>query len=170
MKTIEVSDEMYDFLMETSKELNSQDHRGTRMPYFFQVQTEETICVPEGCGTIAWHMDGGLIETDEEIKDSIFEYKEWDIDSDIHEEMYQDMDEWERNEIMEEMGYDKIYQDKEKVYRNAFLTERACREHIRLNDYHYNNPKDYLSYAFRNPELEMVFKFLCELTGGEIHK
>ena len=32
MKSIEVTDEMYDSLMNISKELNTQGHRCTRMP------------------------------------------------------------------------------------------------------------------------------------------
>ena len=40
MKTIQVTDEMHDFLINISKELNTQSHRATAMPYFFQVQTK----------------------------------------------------------------------------------------------------------------------------------
>jgi hypothetical protein len=51
MKTIEVSDEMYEKLMEISKEMNSQSNRGTAMPYFFQVQTKNPIYFVE-CGKL----------------------------------------------------------------------------------------------------------------------
>ena len=59
--------------MNLSRELNEQDHRGTRMPYFFQVQTKHQIAVPDGNGITAWFNDGHLIETDEEIKELIEE-------------------------------------------------------------------------------------------------
>lgn len=48
MKTIEVSDETYKFLMDLSKELTTQNHRGTAMPYFFQIKTQEAV----GCSRI----------------------------------------------------------------------------------------------------------------------
>jgi len=65
MKTIEVTDEMYKFLMNLSNELNIQNHRLTAMPYFFQIQTQEQVPAPEDSGTEAWHYDGLIIETDE---------------------------------------------------------------------------------------------------------
>jgi hypothetical protein len=41
---------------------------------------------------------------------------------------------------------------------------KACKKHIECNSHHYNEPVDYLSYASRNPELEMVQKFIMGLT------
>jgi len=170
MKTIELTDETYNFLIELSKELNSQDHRSTAMPYFFQIQTQEEIQVPEGYGTEAWFYDGSKIETDTEIKETIFEYKGWDFDDDNDNKNYDILRDWEREEILEAAGYRKGNYDYTEKYQNAFLTAKACKEHILKNSYHYNTPVDFLSHAFRNPELEKVLKFICELTGGEPHK
>ena len=39
MKTIKISDEMYAQLMELSKEINTQNHRHTQMPYIFQIES-----------------------------------------------------------------------------------------------------------------------------------
>ena len=157
---IEVSDEMYKFLMELSKEINTQDNRSTASPYFFQIRTNEQISVPEGCGTRAWHSDGSLIVTEDEIIDTIFEYK----DESLTKDEIRKLDNWEKEEILEGAGWAKCNYDYEEKYQNAFLTAKACKEHIRLNHYHYREPVDYLSYATRNPELEMVLKFLRELT------
>jgi len=170
MKTIKVNDEMYEFLMNLSEELNTQNHRCTAMPYFFQIQTKEEVAAAEGCGIEAWYYDGSKIETDEDIRETIFEYKEWDNDSKEDNELYNNLDGGEIEELLEDMGFYKINYELSDKYENAFLTEKACREHIRLNDYHYREPIDYLSFAFRNPELEMVLQFLCELSGGKIHK
>ena len=52
MKIIEIEDEMYEFLMNLSKELNTQDHRGTAMPYFFQIQTKEKVAAPDEIATV----------------------------------------------------------------------------------------------------------------------
>lgn len=167
MKTIQVTDEMNEFLMNLSKELNTQDHRCTQMPYFFQIQTQEQVAAPEGQGTEAWHCDGSLIETDEEIKDVVFEWKEWDEEK---LDVYNMLEEYEIEEILEAAGWYKVHYDYKDKLENAFLTAKACDEHMKSNKHHYNSPVNYLSFAFRNPELEKVFQFLCELTGGEIHK
>ena len=166
MKTIQVTDEMHDFLMDLSHELNAQDHRGTRMPYFFQVQTQEQIAVPEGCGTEAWNCDGSLIETEEEIKNAVYEWKEWDEDC-LDE--YEMLDEYDIELILKSAGYSKVNYDYKSNLENAFLTSKACDEHISVNKHNLKSPVNYLSGSFRNPELEMVMKFLCELTGGILH-
>jgi hypothetical protein len=169
MKTIQVSDEMYEFLMNLSKELNTQDHRATAMPYIFQVQDEVEISVGEGQGEEAWHCDGSVISTEKEIKEAIFEYKEWEIGNKKHEKLFSEMD-WLARENILEVNYRKVHISTQKVYTNAFLSAKACRHHIKCNAHHYRKPVDYLSYAFRNPELEMIMKFLCKLTGGDAHK
>ena len=163
MKNIEVTDEMYEFLINLSNELTTQNHRCTAMPYIFQIQTQEEVPAVEGNGNVAWYYDGSKFETDEEITEQIAEYKGIDI-KDVP------TDEYERGEILEEAGYNKgNYEMKDKL-QNAFLTSKACDEHIRLNSYHYNKPVNYLSHSFRNPELETLIKFICGLTGKEIHK
>jgi hypothetical protein len=167
MKTIEVTDEMYDFLINTSKELNTQDHRGTAMPYFYQIQTKEMVAVPVGNGTVAWHFDGTLLDNEEDIKNAIYELKDWDSEND---DDYYNLTSYDIENILEDNGWSKVNYDMTDVYMNSFLTEKACKEHIKNNKYHYNQPIDFLSYASRNPELEMLLKFLTGLTGGKLHK
>jgi hypothetical protein len=43
MKTIEVSDEMYDNLVLLATEMVTQDPRCTAMPHLFQIQTEKKV-------------------------------------------------------------------------------------------------------------------------------
>ena len=162
MKTIEVTDEMHEFLMNLSKELTTQNHRGTAMPYIFQIQTQEEVPAADGNGMEAWYCDGSKIESEEEIIQAIADYLEIEP-SEVTESEY------ERAEFLEEAGYRKIYYEMKEKLQNAFLTSKACDEHIRLNNYHYNNPVNYLSHTFRNPELETLLKFVCGLTGKEIH-
>ncbi len=111
MKNISVTEKTYDFLMDLSKELNSQKPRHCILPHFFQIQEE--IQIPLHNGKVTG----------------------------------------------------------KKIYHNAFLTKKACREHIEENSQHYTKPVDFLMYAVRNPELEQVIEFLCELTECEqLHK
>ncbi|MBK7380830.1 MAG: hypothetical protein IPJ03_17870 [Ignavibacteriales bacterium] len=160
MKQIEVTDGMYEFLMDLSKALNTQDNRATAMPYIFQIQTQEEVPAAEGCGTEAWVYDSTKIETEQEIIEAIAEYKDSEI-ADVTD------DEYERERILEEAGYRKINYEMKDVLQNAFLTSRACDEHIKANAYHYNQPVNYLSHLFRNPELETLIKFICGLAGKE---
>lgn len=164
MKTIEVSDELHQKLMELSESINSQDNRATAMPYFFQIMTKEKRHVPDGCGIECWHYEDSTIETEEEINQTIADY----LDCDIQQAKI--LDDYEKEATLEKAGWRKVNYDYEEKYQNAFLTERSCKEHIKLNHYHYNEPVDYLSHAFRNPDLETVYEFLCGLTGKKIHK
>ncbi len=162
MRTIEVTDEMHEFLMNLSNELNTQSHRGTAMPYFFQIQTQQEAPAAEGCGNEAWYYDGSKIETEQEITAAIAELKELAIE-DVTK------DHFEREDILEEAGWHKHNYQMVEKYQNAFLTSKACDDHIRLNGHHYDQPVNYLSHAFRNPEMEQLMKFICGLTGREIH-
>lgn len=166
MKTIKVSDEMYEFLINLSKELNTQDNRCTAMPYFFQIQTKEEVSVPEDSGTECWYYDGSKIETEKEINSVIYDCH----DGLTAKKVIKKMSDYEKEEILKAAGWQKAYYDYEKKYQNTFFTEKACKLHIKQNKHHYNNPIDYLSFAFRNIEMEMVMKFLCELNGGQLHR
>ena len=168
MKTIEVSDAMYDFLMSLSKELNTQDNRGTAMPYFFQIETKEKVYTPEGCGTECYVNDDSEIETDEEIKEAIAGIRGIDVVD--FEKYFTELDGGEQEDILLRNGWRKVNYQMVDKYQNAFFTAKACKEHIAQNNYHYNEPVDYLSHAFRNPEMKLVLKFLTELTGGSLHK
>lgn len=165
MKTIEVSDELYEKLVEISNGLNTQDHRSTAMPYFFQIMTKQKQPVPDGFGDhIVWVGDGTGLETDEEIYEFLSEARGEEIEE-IKKLSWSKIE-----DILEEQGFKKFDYEYREEYQNAFFTEKACREHIKANAHHYNDGVDYISHAFRNPEMETVLEFLCGLTGGEIHR
>ena len=50
MKTINVSDEMYEALIEISTNMKNQDNRCTASPYFYQVRCKKEVAAYEGCG------------------------------------------------------------------------------------------------------------------------
>ena len=182
MKTIKVTDEMYEALMAISKEMNSQDHQSTRMPYLFHIAEEVLEPTCEGCGTPVWvHIDGDKLRTENEIIEYIAEYKFWEDDDFMPDapddvrildstakatEMYES-DEYET--YLESEDFTLYNEEPRTRYSNGFFTEKACQEHIARNNYHYHNASACLIDAFRNPEMETVSKFLCEISGGEIH-
>lgn len=166
MKTIQVSDEIAEGLLAISRELNSQDNRATAMPYFFQVQTKHQIAVPEGNGTEAWNYDGHLIVTDEDINFAIYDYYE----GKYSKKQIKGFDGGMKEELLEKMGYRKVWFDYENRLENSFFTEKACDDHIRQNKHNLKEPRSYVSNAHRNPEMELVMKFLCELSVGMVHR
>jgi hypothetical protein len=163
-KNIEVSDEMYEFLINLSNELNTQDNRCTATPYFFQIQHKKERTTAEGCGETVWVLDGEIhLRTDEDIKKAVFKYKEWDLKNEEDKKKFDELHEYEIEEILENK-YQKFDVTTDYIYSNAFLTEKACKQHIEANSHHYTEPRDFLTYAFRNPELKKVFEFLSGLT------
>ena len=166
MKQIEVSDEMYQKLIDLATEMTTQDMRCTAMPHLFQIKTREQVAAPEGNGTEAWHYEGSLIETDEEIEEAVNQYKEWDE----HTTKFNSLEDYEVEEILEAAGYNQVWYDYQDKYQNAFLTAKACKEHIEANHYHYSEPVDYLNHCWRNPEMDLVSDFLCGLVNKKKHK
>lgn len=183
MKTIELSDEMYNSLMELSKEMTSQDMLCTAMPHMFQIKTKEQVAAYPGQGMEIWvNSEGDELETEEEIRafihQSIMENDESinHLDEDQAKtaatKKVDEMDETDLELILEESNENwwKVNVTTESKYQNTFFTSKACKAHIKANHYHYKEPTCYLNHAFRNDEMELVSKFLCELSGGKLHR
>lgn len=183
MKTIEVSDEMYEQLVALGTEMTTQNMRATAMPHMFQIQTQHKVFDHNlnGNNKCFIYADGDylVIESPDELinflKSNNVEYPS-DIKEMWEESFYTSEDEKfdgydlrdfikENCEYLEESSYSWG-----QKYENSFFTAKGCKEHIESNRHHYKQPVDYLSHAFRNPEMELVSKFLCELVGKKIHK
>lgn len=178
MKTIEVSDEMYDKLMELANEMTTQDPRATRMPHMFQIRSRKKV--------YDWGLNGdvniwiGGSESEIETFDDLIDYMKmysYDIPENLKELWdgetieYKDNDYYDIDDFIEEICLDlrKCSYSWEYIYDNHFLTAKACQEHIDKNDYHYNQPVTYLNHAWRNPEMELVSEFLCGLVGKKMN-
>ena len=181
MQTIEVTDEMYNALVELAKVYTTQDNRGTRMPYLFQVRDyERKYYHDSNQGNFpCWVEEGAVIETFEELIDYLdeidFKYTEIEKNTinlmweNYHTEyVFRDEDIYIDDFIekycpeLKQMSYDIV-----PIYTNAFFTAKGCKEHIQANKHHYNEPSDYLNYADRNSEMELISNFLCELAKIE---
>ena len=71
--------------------------------------------------------------------------------------------------ICDRMGFDNIYcddiyyvteEDHISQFSGAFLTKRACKQHIEANKHHYDRPRTYANTAYRNFELARLLKIL----------
>jgi predicted transcriptional regulator len=177
-KTIEVSDEMYDKLIELATEMTTQDPRATRMPHMFQIRDWKKVYDAELNGDVRIFLDRGNnieIETVEQLIDYLNDY-EIEFSEDEVREMWDnraecswqsDIKDWleERVSDLEEYSYSLVPE-----YSNCFLTAKAAQEHLDKNYYHYHKDADvYLNHAWRNPEADIISEFLCGLVGKEIH-
>ena len=176
MKTIEVTDEMYKSLMELSEEMTTQDNRCTAMPHMFQVQETRKVPASEGCGEEVWYNPEceQELRTNEEIIEWLSE-NENDLASVIIEEGVSEakfgaMENWDLDTLLEEKGFSKFYETDGNTYSNTFFTSKGCDEHIRINGHNLHNPVNYLTHAYRNAEMDLVSKFLCEISGGKMHR
>jgi hypothetical protein len=174
MKTIAISNDMYNKLVELATEMTTQDPRGTRMPHMFQIRDWNKVYDADLNGDTHIYLDRGNgieIETADQLieylNDSEIEFDEveirdmWVNDSDFG------LPDWLEEHVsdLERHSYSL-----EPVYTNCFLTAKAAQAHLDKNYYHYHKNADvYLNHAWRNPEAELVTEFLCGLIGKEIH-
>lgn len=174
MKTIKVSDEMYDFLMNLSNEIKTQDNRCTAMPYFFQVREKKEVAAHEGSGTEVLYSSEYEVElrTEQNKRQWIKEHFDYFDESMWYEELKEIdiVNEWTLDAALMDLDFNRFYVDEDYEYSNVFFTSKACDEYIKLNRHNLKSPDNYLKHAFRNREMEMIFKFITELNGGKLHK
>lgn len=172
MKTIEITDEMHQKLVELATEMTTQDMRCTAMPHMFQVQDQKQV--------YDWGLNGEFkiwlnSDYDREVEtfDELVGYLErinfkitkkklkaiWEDTFDLDNFMKENCSD------LQECTYSYEY-----IYTNTFFTATACQEHIDENRHHYKNPVVYLNHAWRNPEMDLVSKFLCGIINKEPHK
>jgi hypothetical protein len=174
MKTIEISDEMYDKLIELANEMTTQDMRGTRMPHMFQIRDWKKVYDAELNGDVHIYLDrGNGIEI--ETADSLIDYlneSEIEFDEDGIRDMWVndkdfDLPDWidDHAPDLQQYSYSLVPE-----YSNSFLTAKAAQEHLDRNHYHYHKKADvYLNHSWRNPEADLVSEFLCGLVGKSLH-
>ncbi len=167
MKISNLTKEDVKFLRELKQELNTQDNRMTANPRFYQIQHD--IFIPS-CNNFGKYFEA--VKSGESF--GIYAYDEEGLE-DLKDVLLADYDEEYSEDVKEinSLTLDNLDNDTiglkchagnyEHIYLNAFLTERACKEYIAANKHHYQNPVDYLNYAFRNPELEKVLEILSKI-------
>lgn len=168
MKKIIISDEQYEFLKDLQQKMINQNNRGTADPYYFQVIEDEKIYVGDlsGDGCEIYDNENHEVSFDREDVNGMREYiKEFLEENPKYSISYKELEEIEIDDVeykflqeycgFIEIGYQIFYK-----YSNFFFTEYACEQNIQLNKHNYNNPRSYVSYGYRNPELENVIKIL----------
>lgn len=158
--TIEVSKEMHDALMIISNELNTQDHLCTRMPYMIQKRESKEVAAYEDCGESIWVCSEGMTLRD---VNEVLEYlKSHGVKDNLEDWHLLDLDEFDDELLALNNGWRMIEVTQEDQLENFFFTHKGIKK------YYGEDTKTYLT-GVRNPELETVMKFLCELSGGKLH-
>lgn len=171
MKTIQVSDEVYNGLLGLSEAIRVQDNRATAHPYFFQImETKRVYGMHEDyADTFVW-----VYKNDHELRfdsDETSEIIEWleEREIDFNKEKFT-ANYFYQEETIEATGFFKCFYKEESTYKGVFLSEKSIENHIKLNHYHYSQPKSYVDHAFRNPDMELIFSFLKELHSIKVEQ
>ena len=177
MKTIEVTDEQHEFLMNLSKEMNTQDNRATARVMFTVFQkkkiygldgdyTDNTVIIEEDDAedSLTWEDVIDRINDRNEDLDEVEDKEEFVLlecyhhDKHMCEECIKDKN-WGAFDLPD--GFKEIgYAVQDMVYVDNFFSEKAAKAHIKQNHYHYEEPYVYGTSAWRNPEIETLQEIL----------
>jgi hypothetical protein len=179
MKTLELTNEQYDLLMELQKELKTQDHRSTANPIYFIQRRIKEYGIDADYAEGTDYMIGGKIYTEDELKEYIVQcYSEElesfinetddinnidDIDSDIY--MLDDLIDFVNETEIDEIICKIHYRYQEVVHEYSFsLFEKDSLDHIDLNGH--NIGGQYYTYVGSNqktPRMNKLRELLLEL-------
>jgi len=152
---VELKQETYDFIKNLVHEIETQDNRSTRLPILYVIkETTREYGIEEDYGA----------EGFEWVKDS--ETYTWDeVVESVREQIEDDsFDVTEEDASME--GFKKVfYRNIERLSHNFFFTEKAAKEHLRINGHNLTKPQDYVIHSFRNDEIESVIEAMKEIVN-----
>lgn len=138
-------------LVDIGKEMNVQDEAMTRLPLWMVSDMVRRTSV------IGGH-DGR-------------ERREFEATDMCHKCHLRYLDNKELDDDCEECDEELFwhYSEERETLDNAgcFFTMKACQAHIDQNSYHYRDPKPFAVSVWRNPEMEMVMRFL-KVIGSDV--
>ena len=163
---IELSKEDYDFLIKTKNELETQDNRCTRDPFYIIKAIKKVYGFAEDYSS-DFELYNAENETTFQINeiDEMIEYLEeyeieFDKDSFIN-------DEYEREEILEKNGFERVYYNEvEYIVEEGtyFLTEQAALAHLGKNKHRL--PSSAFTYAdssWRNQQINKLRDIILKI-------
>lgn len=158
-----------DFLKGLAHQLKTQDRRGTNKPVIYQILDIDVrwdYSDSDGFDEIRiYDNDGNVLENLEEMRENIIKNLEM---FEIEEQKVKDYCIDEIISLYKEAGYSVSYGHYEKVLKNGFLTMKSAEEHLQANKHHYHEKAHiFVSYAWRNPELEKLLEIIEKLDKEE---
>ena len=172
MKTIQITDEDYEFLQDLQHELNTQTNDGNADPVYWGVMEKKDYVVPDGFGDPLIHFDDGTWDLEEAIavveEHLKSEYGENDGGEEV--EAWKEVDKSDIRDVYDYMDnvlgfddigiFDHVEEDELCRYTGAFLTKREAKRYVETYAYNHNQPSTYAMTAFRNFELARLLKIL----------
>jgi len=172
MKLVLKNDD-FEFLKELQHELLTQEQDCQADPRYWGILEkgqEYGVMEDYADGAEFYSYIAAANYTLDELKEHLIEEELFDEEElngvDIPEEMVGFLEEHN----MEDEYSIKYFRNIERVsiQTSCFLTKRACKEHIRLNHYHYTKPQTYAMTAWRNPEFERLLNILKTIKFEEV--
>ncbi len=158
-KQICIPEESYNFMKDLAQKMKKQDNRSTASPHLYMIREKYKEYNLHGEGEFSEY----VCEGESYDKDQVIEY--------MRENYLEDLTDEECMEKAEEDGYVEYTYNLETRFSetnpNVFLTEDAAKKHLKLNNYHFHGGFDYIIHAWRNPEMEMLFKVIADIGGRE---
>ena len=169
-----LNEEDMEFLKGLAHQLKTQDRRGTNKPVIYQIldiNVRWDNDDSQGFDEVKiYGDDGSILDTLEEMKQYIIDYPEafeTDLD-DLKKEVIEEYGIDEIVEIYKEAEFNISYGHHERELKNAFLTKKSAEQHLDENGHHYHEKAHiYVSYAWRNLELEKVLNIIEKLDKEE---
>lgn len=159
--TIEISKETLDFLKELNNRIETQSSRCTAKPYFLVIKRIKWRVAHDDC----YSGESKVVRVDHDNDylqfDNFEEYKQHCIDAHFNEDF--DLKKCEKDwEDLPSYTMEK-YEEED----NVFLTDKGYEEHLQQNEHNIKHGcveyYSYLKHAFRNPEMEGIFKAIKEI-------
>jgi hypothetical protein len=158
--TFDLTDEQLAFIKETAYQLENQDNRHTETP-IFRIYEEIKVEKRDGCGDHIDRLDyeGAEDHYCQHCKELLGEDMDFDklpaIGEDGCDCNYIDDAHWtyDVDLLPAQGGYDGV----------AFLTEKAAKEYLDANHYHFDKGVVYAESAFRNWELKSLIDIIKTL-------
>lgn len=157
-KIITINRETYQFLKDLMTRIAEQDNLSTANPYFYVIRQPRWRVVPEGYGS--GEVKHVFFSPEEQRE---YTSKEEYIQSCIEDGISAKEAHMKAEEDLRE-GWLEQYFDED----NVFLTKDGYEKHLRLNRHNLHEPEYYIKHAWRNPEMDGLFKALCEITEVDV--
>lgn len=148
MPKVEIKQETLDFLQGLAKEINKQDNRSTRSPYYYVIWVQKLVL--DACGEDYYYVDG---------------------ESTTRE----DLEKMPVDEFVDTYGLEKAptqtmsWKWVAGCNDSIFLTEKAAKKHLEQNRHHYGKDAvTYVKYFWRCPEMENLFKAIADVSGIDL--
>lgn len=163
---IELSKEDHEFLLKTKNELETQDNRCTRDPFYIIKAVKKIFGLDEDYSShfefVSEDNETSFEEND--VKGMIEFLTENEID--FEEEKFL-KDPFEREEILESNGFRRIYYNEERYIVEEgtyFLTEQAALEHLKNNKHRLpESAYVYADSSWRNQQMNKIREIISKI-------